>query len=90
MVATRNVPASEAAATIAAAAIAGQSTTRPVAAGPPAGAVTYEFVAASRPRPTAIPTVAAQRTTAPYSNASVATTFLSFAPSASKDAASYS
>jgi len=90
MAATRSVPASEAAATIDAAAIAGQSTMRPVGEGSPAGAVTYECVIASKPNPTPIQTAAEHRTTAPYSNASTETTFLGLAPSASKDAASYS
>src|SRR5215469_8490630 len=88
--ATSNVPASEAAAVTEAAATAGQSTSRPVPAGPPAGDVTDGSVTASKPSPTPSPTVAEHRTTAPYSNASVDTTFPSFAPSASKDAASYS
>src|SRR6266704_4354124 len=88
--ATRSVPNSEAAATTEATAIAPQSTTRPAPAGPPAADVTWESVIASRPSPTPTPAAAQQRTTAPYSSASVATASWGFAPSAFKDAASYS
>src|SRR5262249_18018595 len=87
---TRSVPDNDAAAAIAAAAITGQSTRTPVAAGPPVGEVTYGGGTASRPNPTPRPTAAGPKTPELYSKASGGTTFLSLAPSASKDAASYS
>src|SRR5262249_13967365 len=87
---TRSVPDNDAAAAIAAAPVTGQATRTPVAPGPPVGEVTDGGVTGRRPNHTPRPTAAAPQTTALYSNASVETTFLSLAPSASKDAASYS